>query len=186
MTTFDGSTSQQPTPARDSVPTEAAPVAAWDAIEAVRQQLDAREEAEDTTVKVEIPQLGLRMVCDADFSYATYADWQRRSFPPSERNKRRGPNVLTMDQAQLAQQVLLNTCVGMEYQDPATQAWLPLTDSRGEAATPQTDWFMNRFNEVDPGHFVRRLFGTDALMMRGSELVTTAAGWGEQDTDPTD
>jgi hypothetical protein len=195
MTTFDGSSAaprQRPAefgydndaPRPTETLTGATP---YDALAALREQLDER--TDENLCYVEIPKLDWRLVCDADFPYAQYAKWQKASFPAAQRNRRKGPNPLDMDQAVLSRLVLLGTCQGMEYRD-STGEWQPLMDSRNTPMTPDSAEIMSRFQEVDPGFFLRRLFGSDSAVMRAGEQVMRAAGWlesdGEDVEDPID
>lgn len=188
MTTFDGSSgppaSDRYQPHAPRYPEQllepAVEEAPFDALAALREQLDER--TDENTCYVDVPGLGWRLVCDADFPYSQYARWQKASFPVSQRNRRKGPNLLDLDQAVLSRLVLLGTCRGMEFQDSHGQ-WQTLLTSSGAPMTPDSGEIMQRFNEVDPGAFLRRLFGTDAQVMRAGEKVLKAAGWMEDDGD---
>lgn len=198
MTTFDVSTGRAntgPVPA-SPVPAELdedgpmGQIPALDSmLDQLHEQLDAREI--DNTVTVDVPGMGLRLVCQIDFPYNKYAAWQKASFPRNQRNGRK-TNPLDMDRAALSTFVLLNTCVGMEYRTSGGD-WLAMTKPDGSALRPDSTEFLARFNQVDARSFLRKLFGGDAGMMRAGEHVIEEAGWseaqmvgGEDEDDPLD
>lgn len=185
MATFDGSHA----PTHDgflNAPSELdAPP--FDALAALREQLEERAEQTENICYVDIPGLGWRLVCSLDFPYSQYARWQKASLPANQRNRTRGPNMLDLDQAMLSRFVLLGTCQGVEYR-ASTGEWVSVLDSNSNPIKPDSTEMMQRFGEVDPGVFLRKLFGGDAAVMRAGESVMRAAGWMEAedaDTDPT-
>ena len=186
MAIFDGS---HPSPAHAGFLTDSSEqdMAPFDALAALREQLEERSEQTENTCYVDIPGLGWRLMCSLDFPYSQYARWQKASLPANQRNRSRGPNLLDLDQAMLSRYVLLGTCQGVEYRD-STGEWIAVLDGQGNAIKPDSPDMMARFGEVDPGVFLRRLFGGDAAVMRAGEVVMRAAGWMEADdpeTDPT-
>jgi hypothetical protein len=195
MGTFDGSTNTAPdAPPREVAPqdqppqkwsTPAPPEPEFDALASLQEQMRARDEI-DTEIRVEIPGLGWRMVCDTDLPYPVFAKWQKASFPRSQRNGRK-VNPLDMDRAVLATFVLLGTCVGMEYQEKGSGEWLPVLDVDDRPMTPNSKRMMDRFDQVDEKVFLRKLFGTDSALTRAGTKVMEAAGWNdeESDDDPT-
>jgi hypothetical protein len=185
MTTFDASTGQaansvaipDPLPPVEELPELGS------MLDALQEQLEAREI--DNTTTVEVPGMDLRLVCQIDFPYALYAKWQKAALPSNKRNGRK-LNPLDLDQAMVAVFVLLGTCTGMEYRATSGE-WLPMTTPAGQGLTPNSTEFLARFNQVDAKVFIRKLYGSDANLMRAADRVTSAAGWSddaEDDDDP--
>lgn len=190
MTTFDASGMAEQAPAAHQ-PGEGngAALESFDALAMLREQIKEREDTEADTTAVEVPGIGWRLLCSITFPYSQYAAWQAAALPKNQRNGRR-PNVLKMDQTALAFNILLNTCVEIQYQRTGTEEWEPLTDSRGEPLLPGSDALLRQFNVVDPRSFLRKLFGREARLVEASQLVATRAGWMEgdgsdDDEDPT-
>lgn len=199
MTTFDGSTGGGAHAApgylgsggydNDFPPPAAPPIPepAYDAFEALREQLAERDDASERTTTVDIPGLGWRLVCAIDFTYGQYKEWQKAALPRNQRNGRK-VNVLDMDQAALSYFVLLNTCEGIEYQR-SNGEWDPLTEAGGQPATLQSGMLMTKMNVMDPRLLVKKLFGNDARLIRAGNEVIAAAGYIEDDEsaaeDPT-
>jgi hypothetical protein len=186
MPTFDGS---HPSGSHAGLLTDPSErdAAPFDALAALREQLEERAEQTERTCYVDIPGLGWRLVCSLDFPYSQYARWQKASLPVNQRNRSRGPNLLDLDQAMLSRFVLLGTCQGVEYRN-STDEWVSVADGQGNPIKPDGEEMMARFGEVDPGVFLRKLFGGDAAVMRAGEVVMRAAGWMEADdpdADPT-
>jgi hypothetical protein len=203
MSTFDGTTTRPPgadpsaPPSYDTDPDEASgadplrhlvpqPEPEFDALANLQQQMQARDEI-DTTIKIDIPGLGWRLVCETDLPYQSYARWQKISFPRAQRNGRK-VNPLDLDRALLSTFVLLGTCVGMEYRERGDGDWVPMLDSRQQPMSPNSREMMDRFGQVDEKVFLRKLFKTDAALTRAGTKVTEAAGWtdDEADDDPTE
>lgn len=185
--TFDASTTVS-----SSVP----PVAergGLDLLDMLREQTDTRDDATEVALEpVPIPGLGWRLMCNPDFSYTKYRDWQKASLPPKMRSGRRQPNLLDLDQSMLALLVLTETCEAVEYQN-GNGEWHTL-EHNGEALTVKHDEFLSKFNMVDPKSLVRRLFKTpgrasDAELIRAGQVVIDKAGYGDNsgdDEDPTE
>ena len=189
MTTFDGSHKATPAPFAspdDVFNREVDTPDTFDALTALREQMAERADQADTTCYVDVPGLPWRLVCANDFPYSHYARWQKASLPANQRNRgRRGPNLLDMDQAMLSRFVLLGTCQGIEYRNSAGE-WVEVLDAHRQPVKPDSPELMSRFDEVDPGVFLRRLFGGDAAVMRAGEVVMRAAGWLEDESDDVD
>lgn len=186
-TVFDGSAVGAGTgPATDG-PNDLAPP--YDALAMLREQVEERDSEEQSTCSVEVPGLGWRLVCDITFPYAKYMEWQKLALPKNQRNGRR-TNPLSLNQADLALSVLLNTCVEVQYQRTDPNEWETLCDSAGAPLLPGSDSLLRQFNVVDPRSFMRKLFGQgrEARLVEASQKVVAKAGWVEGDDgdeDPT-
>lgn len=199
MSTFDGSTSAtrgydtaaaprgddvawRPEPAQQG---DSVPEPEFDALANLQEQMRDRDEV-DTTITVDIPGLGWRLVCETDMPYPDYAKWQKTSFPRAQRNGRK-VNPLDLDQSLLSTLVLLGTCVGMQYRERGTGEWVPMLDSHDQPMLPNSREIMDRFHQVDEKAFMRKLFGTDSHLTRAGTRVIEAAGWKDDDADdPTE
>jgi hypothetical protein len=198
MTVFDGSTpgvtygmEGSPAPAPVAAPAPA-PVAApapemFDALDALREQMDARDE-EEQVAHVDVPGLGWRLVCDLDFQFAQFKDWQKMALPPSQRGGRK-VNMLDMDQAILMLNVLLGTCRGLEYRTRDGKEWRALLSrDGGEPLTLVSPELLDTFNVMDGQTLIRKLFRSDAQLVKAGQQVVTEAGWnedGDAGVDPT-
>lgn len=187
---FDGTTGAPP-PQGDYVP-EAGEAGGLDLLDMLREQAQARDDAADIElVPVPIPGLGWRLMCNPDFSYAKYRDWQKASLPQKMRSGRKQPNLLDLDQALLALLVLTETCEAVEFSNGGP--WRRIQHN-GEDLTVKHDEFLSKFNMVDPKSLVRKLFKTpgragDAELIKAGQIVIDKAGYGDQsgdDEDPTD
>jgi hypothetical protein len=160
----------------------------FDALAMLREQVREREDTEASTTPVEVPGIGWRLMCDITFEYSKYAAWQTAALPKNQRNGRR-PNLLKMNQTELAFNVLLHTCEEIQFQRSGTGGWETLTDAGGEVLLPTSDALLRQFNVVDPRSFLRKLFGREARLVEASQLVASKAGWiegdGDDDEDPT-
>lgn len=189
--TFDGSTAGG-SHWEPEQPAHAIPSSGLDMLEMLREQTDHRDqEADDELFPVPIPGLGWRLMCNTEFSYPQYRDWQKAALPPRMRSGRKTPNPMDLDQAQLGLLVLTETCEAVEFQKP-DGSWAPL-EHNGEALTVKHSEFLSKWNMVDPKSLVRKLFtvpgrSTDAELIRAGQLVIEKAGYGDggdDDSDPT-
>lgn len=164
-----------------------------DLLDMLRDQTQARDDGTDVEpALVPIPGLGWRMVCNPDFSYARYRDWQKASLPPKMRTGRKQPSLLDLDQALLALLVLTETCEAVEYRN-GDGPWHRLRHN-GEDLTVKHEELLNKFNMIDPKSLVRKLFKTpgragDADLIKAGQIVIDKAGYGDQsgdDEDPTE
>jgi hypothetical protein len=197
---FDGSTGSL-----DPVPSYSTPEppdsSSLDALESLREQLRDRdtERAQDRLVPVEVPGSTWRLLCATDFNYEAYATWQRDAIKSGQRaaartdgqrNRRRTrPEevALLLDQVVLAIHVLLNTCEEVQFRNRAGD-WVTVYDDRQEPVDLTTPAFLQKFDQVDPRVFIRKLFGGEPELIRASETVARAAGWlddGDDASDPT-
>jgi len=190
MTTFDASAMVAPGEvAAPSAVANGAPAETFDALSMLREQVAERDDGEDDLCPIEVPGLGWRLMCDITFPYSKYAAWQTAALPKNQRNGRR-VNPLKMDQTELAFNVLLGTCVELQYERVAESGdWETLTGPDGASMTPASDALLRRFNVVDPRSFLRSLFGREARLVEASQRVAAKAGWLEDgeddDEDPT-
>lgn len=184
--TFNGVTSdwgEQPSPEPEGL----------DLLDMLREQTDARDDATDVELEpVPIPGLGWRLMCNPDFSYAKYRDWQKASLPQKMRSGRKQPSLLDLDQALLALLTLTETCEAVEYRN-GEGPWRRLQHN-GEDLTVKHEELLSKFNMIDPKSLVRKLFKTpgragDADLIKAGQIVIDKAGYGDQsgdDEDPTD
>lgn len=189
MTTFDGTPAgAHAGPFDGEFPSPPPAESRFDAFELLREQLDERDEEFKRTVYVEVPGIGWRLECAIDFGYPAYKEWQKASLPRSQRNGRK-VNALDMDQALLSHFVLFNTCEGIEYQRSDNGEWESLTEDNDQPATLQSGKMLTRMNVVDPRLLTKRLFLSDARLIRAGTKVITEAGFAEPEegdiADPT-
>ncbi len=184
-TVFDGSGMRDIPAIADSATSDEA--ATFDALAVLRQQVDERDEEEGQTCLVDVPGLGWRLVCDITFPYTKYMEWQAQALPRNQRNARRGPNLLKLNQTDLALNVLFNTCVEIQY-ERSNGEWETLAGPDGTPLLPTSDILLRKFGVVDPRMFLRRLFGVDreARLVEASQKVAAKAGWIDDDDDESD
>jgi hypothetical protein len=162
--------------------------AGLDALDLLREAVDHREAAPaPEMVSVPIPGLGWRLMCDPDFTYARYRDWQKVGLPAPQRTGKRPPNALDMDRALTNSLVLVNTCAAVQMQRGDGE-WVTVTNSRGEPVTLKDGEFLARFNMVDPRSLLRKLFtvpgrSPDAELIKAGDIVIKAAGYADADED---
>lgn len=187
MTTFDGTTDYEPPsgPMLGSRPVdepdESKP---YDAFEALREQLDERDEEDPDVTPVEIPGIGWRLLCRTDFDYGAYKNWQKAALPRNQRNGRK-TNPLDMDQALLSHLVLVNTCESVEYRR-GDGDWEQLCEPDGSPATLQSGALLNHMKVVDPRVLVKKLFGRDGRLIAAGQKVISDAGYGDDGDDAED
>lgn len=188
--TFDGTTGAAP-PQGGDIP--GPDLGGLDLLDMLREQTQARDDAtEIELVPVPIPGLGWRLMCNPDFSYAEYRDWQKASLPQKMRTGRKQPTLLDLDQAMLALLVLTETCEAVEFRN-GDGPWRRIQHN-GEDLTVKHEEFLSKFNMIDPKSLVRKLFKVpnragDAELIKAGQIVIDKAGYGDQsgdDEDPTD
>lgn len=164
-----------------------------DLLDQLREAVQAREEEPvPETVAVAVPKLGLRLLCNPDFSYAKYRDWQKAGLPDKQRQGKKAPNPMDADQALTALLMLSETCEGVEFQRK-DGSWELITDAGGNPVTVKDRAFLDRFSMIDPKSLLRKLFAVpgrsaDAELIKASQIVIDASGYGnevEAEADPT-
>ena len=188
--TFDGTAGRTgddvpefwPQPEQDTEPV------GLDALDMLREAVDEREAAPTPElVHVPIPGLGWRLMCDPDFPYPKFRDWQKVGLPTLQRTGKRPPNAIDQDRALTASLILVNTCTAVQMQRGDGE-WITVTNSQGVPVTLKDEEFLRRFNMVDPRSLLRKLFTTpgrsaDAALMRAGDIVIKAAGYLDDDED---
>ncbi len=195
--TFNGTTGGEwaPPPRAEAPPSpgvaEPEPAVALDSLDMLREAVQDREaEPVPEFCLVPLPGLPWRLVCDPDFSYPQYRDWQKAGLPVKQRRGNRAPNPLDMDQAVTAGLILLNTCVGIEAR-LGEGRWVAVKNSKGENVTLRDGEFLAKFNTMDPISLLRKLFtlpgrSPDAPMMEASQEIVVQAGYAKRDDDEAD
>lgn len=167
-----------------------------DALDRLREAVQEREAAPTPDLEaVPIPGLGWRLLCDPDFSYPQFRDWQKAGLPARQKAGKKPPNPLDMDRALTASLILVNTCVGVEMQR-GDGTWVAVTNSHGVPISLKDPEFLAKFNVIDPLSLLRKLFtvpgkSADAPLMKAGDQLIAAAGYTEvddedADADPTD
>lgn len=190
--TFDGTAGVRADDLYAMPPAQPEP-APFSSLDALRAAMDVREAAPTPNdVRVPVPGLGIRLVCSPAFSYPQYRDWQKTGLPADQRKGRKQPNGIDMDRTTVALLVLTNTCEGLEMETPpGSGTWVPMTDSGGNPYTLNDTEFLSRFNMMDPKSMLRKLFtvpgrAPDAELIKASDIVVNAAGYGDGDPDGED
>lgn len=199
-TTFDGSTGGVPQPPASDPRVEqhdpaAAEASAWgpsstpDAPESLLDQLfervSEREEAETPEWVKEVPKIGIRLVFDTDIDNAEFQRWMKAAQPKGRRRQRAG--AFDMDQLALSTRALIAKNLRIEVKGADGKAWNTLTAQSGEALTLESPELLRRFNALDAGFLLKKLFGRDAFVIdAGNELLEEAGylGDGVDDDDP--
>lgn len=170
---------------------EPGPAPQLSSLDMLREAVEQREAAPAPDLcLVPLPNLPWRLVCDPEFSYNQYRDWQKAGLPIKQRRGNRPPNPLDMDQAVTAGLILMNTCVAIEMR-ASDDSWVTVRNSQGAPVTIKDPEFLDKFNVLDPALMLRKLFtepgrNPDAPMLEASQQIIIAAGYAKAEDDGPD
>jgi hypothetical protein len=141
----------------------------------------AKAEAEIKPEVVDIPGVGLRLLCETNIPSKRLTSWQRKALPPRLRNVSE-VSPLAMDQAIFNSTVLVNTCTAVQVLRKGGQAdneadWRTVTDTDGEVCTLASKPVWEKLKVLDSATAVKKLFPRDAELLRAGQQVLDAAGW---------
>jgi hypothetical protein len=190
MTTFDTpgtgrEGTPDPTVVRPDSPAEP-PAARISPLDQLVAEVQDRESEEDELLGVEVPGLGVRLMCSTNIDGDDWQAWQRQSIP---RAKRRKAGALDLNQMTLMCLVLENQCEHLEYR--TGDGWAAMPGSGGEPLDLRSDELLRRFKQMDSTSLLRKLFARDADLLAAGQEVVDKAGWGDpdavgDDSDPTE
>lgn len=183
--TFDGSAGQLPgdadpypeMPAHPADYTEGMPVQT-SSLDLLLRAVTEREaeEHDDPLLPVEIPDIGVRLMCRIDFDYSTWEKCQKIAIP---RDKRRKPQPTDIRQNVLCTQVLLSTCEHVEIKDGET--WVPVSNRFGDILPFDSAELRSSFGVMDAQSLIQKLFAKrDSHIIRAGIRVINAAGYGDE------
>lgn len=178
--TFDGSSgsleAEVPGTRYDYEP-EREPQPGGDSLDMLLDVVAQREAEAEELYPVEIPGLGVRLMCALDFEYTDWQDWQVKSVP---REKRKKPNPMDINQLQLCTRVLASTCQHLEHKRPDGE-WVPIISQDGSPVAFGSDEMLRKFGQMDTSSLLRKLFGgSDGHVLRAGMRVISAAGYGDE------
>lgn len=155
-------------------------------LELLAREIDERESAEEELLPVEVPKLGIRLMCSTRISGKEWQAWQKRAIPQARRRK---ATALDLDQVELMCTVLVETCEHIEFRrgPQGSGEWAVMPGNDGEPMTLKSDELLRRFNQMDSASMVMKLFGNDAALLKAGQEVVDAAGWGDGESEnPTE
>lgn len=141
----------------------------------------AKDEAEIKPEVVEVPGIGLRLLCETNIPSKKLTSWQRKALPPRLRNTSE-VSPLAMDQAVFNTAVLVNTCAAVQVLRKGGKAdteadWRTVTDTTGEVCTLLSKAVWEKLKALDSATAVKKLFPRDSELLRAGQQVLDAAGW---------
>lgn len=178
--TFDGSSGTLGESAPESYyeePSAPEPQRGGDSLDMLLDAVAQREAEAEELYPVEIPGLGVRLMCALDFEYTDWQDWQVKSVP---REKRKKPGPMDINQLQLCTHVLVGTCQHLEHRRGDGE-WAPITGHDGTPVAFGSDEMLRKFGQMDTASLLRKLFGgSDGHVLRAGMRVISAAGYGDE------
>lgn len=189
MTTFDATRGgdmprYQQGPDTSTTPEVAQQVDTIDSLALLREAVAQQAEPEEVTI--EVPRVGIRLVCTAQVTSGQMSAWQRRAMPPSKR-KAVQPSPLDINQAAFNSSVLSETCARVEVQAPSGE-WRVIEDANsGDYLTLKDSALLSQLGALDAESALRKIFaGRDGWLIQAGTRVLAAAGFGgDDDEDPT-